>query len=321
MIRATGALWAVSLALIGLAAASVAVGSAPMDWPALIAGNALERDILLHLRLPRVLTAALTGAVLGLAGTALQTLLRNPLAAPDVIGFSAGASAGAAAAIILAGSLSLVWLGALTGGALGTALVLSLAWRSGLPGNSLILIGVTVGLMLTAATDVMLSFSPGIQAAETARFLTGGFAAADWPGVAWLTVAAAAGALVLGWQRFSIDRMDLGDDIALSQGLNVRRTRLVTLLATAGLVSASVSITGPLPFLSFLAGPIARVLTGQGGTVLAVSALTGAVLALGADMLARAGPQGMTLPAGLFTAALGGLSMIVILIRQTGRSR
>ena len=321
MIRREVAGWGIAAGLIGLAALNLTALGGPVDWSAVWTGTGVEREIVLHFRLPRVLLAALTGAVLGMAGTVLQILLRNPLASPDVIGFGAGAAAGAATAIIVAGSLSFVWLGALAGGALTTALVLALTWRGGLPPDSLILIGVAVSLMLAAATDVLLSFSPGIQAAETARFLTGGFSGADWQGVELLASVALAGAAILGWQRHSIDRMDLGDDIAQTQGLRVNRTRLVTVLTSAGMVSASVALTGPLPFLAFLAGPIARSLTGGTGTALVTSALIGAAIALGADGFARAALAGTSLPAGLFTAALGGGVMLVIVFRQRRRER
>ncbi|MEM1431946.1 MAG: iron ABC transporter permease [Pseudomonadota bacterium] len=319
MSRAAASVGALACAVFGLAAALLAAMGEPLDWAAVLAGTGIERELLLHFRLPRVLTACLTGAVLGLAGTALQVVLRNPLASPDVIGFGAGAGAGAAVAIIIAGSLDAVLPGALLGGALATALILSLAWRGGLPPNGLIIIGVALSLMLTAATDVLLSFSPGIQAAETARFLTGSFAGSDWQGVALLAGAAAAGGLLLGLQSYTINRLDLGDDIATAQGLNVRRTRGVMVASSAALISVSVAATGPLPFLAFLAGPLARAVTGVGGTQLGAAALTGALIALGADALARSWPSATTLPAGVFTAALGGLAMLVIVLRQGER--
>lgn len=305
-----------SFAVLGLSAAMVWLLGSPLAWQAVTSGSGIERDILLHFRLPRVLLAALTGGVLGLAGTALQTLLRNPLASPDVIGFGAGAAAGAAVAIIVIGTLDFVFAGAVMGGVAATALILGLAWNGGLPPNSLIIVGVALSLMLTAATDVLLSFSPGIQAAETARFLTGGFSGADWPSVAVMAFVAALGGLLLGLQSYTINRMDVGDDVARAQGLNVGRTRIVTVICSALMISTSVAVTGPLPFLAFLAGPLARIVTRKNGTNLVAAALVGALIALGADALARSLPTAAVLPAGLFTAALGGTAMLIIIIGQ-----
>lgn len=319
MTRATLSLTLLAAAVVGLASASMSVLGGPLDWQAVARGQGIERDILVYFRMPRILVAGLTGAVLGLAGTVLQVILRNPLASPDVIGFGAGAAAGAAAAIIIAGTLDVVFPGAVIGGAVATILILGLAWNGHLPPNSLIIVGVALSLMLTAATDVLLAFSPGIQAVETARFLTGGFSGADWPGVAVLTGVGLGGGLVLGLQSYTINRMDLGDDIAIAQGLNVGRTRTVTVICSALMISVSVAVTGPLPFLAFLAGPLARALTRQNGTNLLATALVGALIALGADGLARTLPTGTVLPAGLFTAALGGLAMLGVILGQKER--
>lgn len=294
-------------------------GSTALDWRAALAGEGVDYTILVHFRLPRIALAALSGAALGIAGSVLQVMLRNPLASPDIIGFGAGAAAGGVAAIVLSGSLALVAPGALLGGGLAAVAVLGLSWKSGLSPLALVLTGVALSLMLATVADILLSLSPGLQAAEAARFLTGGFSGADWAGVLGVAAVLAAGWACMGWLSFSVDRLDTGDEIARAHGLRPDRVRLAAAALSAVIVSVSVSVTGPLPFVSFLAGPLARGISGKAGTCLGLSALFGALICLGADSLSRFPVAGTHLPAGLFTAMIGGPAMLVLLVRQGGR--
>ncbi|WP_141246559.1 iron chelate uptake ABC transporter family permease subunit [Actibacterium ureilyticum] len=299
--------------MLGLAAALLRV-----DGP--LGPGATDRLILLHIRLPRMLLAGLTGAMLGMAGSLLQTVLRNPLATPDVIGFGGGAAAGVAVSIVTTGGLALVLPAALVGGGLSAVLVLGLTWRNGVQPLQLVLVGVAANLMLFALTDVLLSLAPGLQAGETARFLTGSFAAAHWPAVAWAALACAlAGAVALA-TGFGLSRLDMGDDLARSQGLNPSRLRLVAIVLSAALTSLEVGQSGPLPFVALLAGPIARHLLGVGGPAIFHAALVGAALALAADLAAHLPIGGTTLPAGLYTSLVGGPAMLAIILMSKERS-
>lgn len=309
---------AVVAALTGLAAGLLAGWGAPLDWHAALAGQGPDAMILLHIRLPRLLLAVATGAALGLAGTMVQVVLGNPLASPDIIGFGAGAAAGAAASIVLTGGLGLVVPGALAGGVAAALMILGLAWRAGLPPMALVLVGVAVSLILSTLTDLLLSLVPGIQAAETARFLTGGFSSADWPKVMLAAMTLAALLPPLAWLAFWIDRLDLGDDLARAQGLNPDRIRLATALCAAVLIAVCVAAAGPLPFVAFLAGPMARRLSDRTGTVLPLAGLSGALVALAAEAAASLPWLGVRLPAGLFTALVGGPAMLVLLFRSKG---
>jgi iron complex transport system permease protein len=320
MTRGLRAQLLVGLPLACLSAGLMAGWGGPLDWRAALAGQGPDALILWHIRLPRLLLAVFTGSALGLAGTAVQVMLRNPLASPDIIGFGAGAAVGAAGSIALTGGLGLVVPGALSGGLVAALVILGLAWRAGLPPLALVLIGVAVSLILSTLTDLLLSLSPGIQAAETARFLTGGFSSADWSKVTLVAVALAAALPVLAWLAYWIDRLDLGDDLARAQGLNPDRIRLATALCAAVLVSVCVAVAGPLPFVAFLAGPIARRLSDQAGTVLPLAALTGALIALAAEAAASVPVSGVRLPAGLFTALVGGPVMLFLLLRPRGMS-
>lgn len=304
-------------ALAALCLAALFRGDPPPDLAAIIAGDGPDRLILMEFRVPRVLLAIASGAALGLAGAAMQTALRNPLASPDVIGFTAGAAAGAAAAIVW-GGVSWATPGALLGGGAAAALVLGLAWSDGLPRLALVLVGVAVSLVLITATDMILNLSPELQAAETARFLSGSFAAADWRSALLMTGLAVGGGLFLFRLSFAIDRLELGEDMARALGVDPDRTRLLVAGAAAALVSVSVSLTGPLPFVAFLAGPIARLASGRTGVVAPLACLVGALIAVGADLLAAPLIYGTRLPAGVFTALVGGPAMVFLLLRMKG---
>ncbi|MEM6546974.1 MAG: iron ABC transporter permease [Pseudomonadota bacterium] len=305
----------VGAVLLGLILQRLAGGSPPADLAAALAGDPLERVILLHFRLPRLVLAMAVGAALGMAGSALQVMLRNPLASPDIIGFGAGAAAGAAGAILILGEIGAAVPGALTGGALTAALVMALAWRDGVSPLSLVLIGLALGLMLTTLTDILLSLSPAILASETARFLTGSFASADWRFAGWMSLATAVGGAVLLRFAFRIDRLAMGDDLAVTLGLAPDSIRLSVAATAALLVAASVAVAGPIPFIAFLAGPIARFAADEPGTVLPLAALVGGTLGVAADSLAGVPVGGTRLPAGVFTAMIGGPAMLILLLR------
>lgn len=277
----------------------------------------LDHIILLHFRAPRVALALVTGAGLGMAGTAVQTLLRNPLASPDIIGFSAGAAAGAALVIVMSGTGVWAGAGAVLGGCITAALVLALAWRGGIAPLPLVLIGVSLSLLLAAATDVLLSLAPDLQASEVTRFLSGSFAGAEWHRVGVMGCVTMIGGGLLGWQAFAIDRLRLGDDMARALGLGPDGVRIRVVTVSAVVVSVSVAVAGPIPFVAFLSGPLARQLSKQSGTVLLASAGIGAVLALGAEALSGTLIFGTHLPAGVFTALIGGPAMLGILLINT----
>lgn len=318
MTRNACAVGTAALLLLGLAVARLLGGDPALDLSAVFADNGSERAILLHFRGPRLLLAAVTGAALGMAGTVLQIMLRNPLASPDIIGFGAGATAGAAAAIFLFSDLSTAAPGALAGGTLAAVLVMTLAWRDGVSPLSLVLVGVSLSLILTTATDILLSLSPGVLASETARFLTGSFASADWRSVGLMSLVMLLAGGVFAAFAFAIDGMELGDDLATALGLDPLRVRLYAIVCVTLIVAVAVALVGPVPFVAFLAGPIARAASGRPGTLLGLSALVGAVIAVGADYLAGLPILGTRLPAGVFTALIGAPAMLVLLLRLEG---
>ena len=308
----------VLVALAALSLGSYPIGAAEL-WQALTGrADPIPAMIVLDHRLPRILTAIGAGAALGLAGAMVQTMLRNPLASPDIIGFTAGANAGALLAVLLTGGMILT--GALTGGALAACAVIALAWRGGLDTQRLILVGIGASLSLGATADLLLSFTDENTAADMARWLTGTLHArgpADvalvWGGLALLVPATV-------WLGFPLGRMAFSDDIGVGLGLPMTRLRLAVTGLAIILVALAVSVAGPLPFVAFVSGPIARRLTRSGGPALAAAALTGATVTLGADLAARAIPI-VRLPAGVFTAMIGAPVLVWLLWAEARKGR
>ena len=316
---------AVNLALAaivtGLSILGVMSGSFPLDAARVMAvlkggGDELERLIVLEHRVPRVLTALGVGLALGLAGEMVQTLLRNPLASPDVIGFTAGAGAGAVLAIAVTGATSFILVGAVAGGLAAALLVLVLAWDRGMRPIDLVLIGIGISLTLSVVSDLLMSRIATEAAADLARWLMGSFNTRNWTDVAsvWL------GLLVLApvalWQQFGLGRLTMQDDVAIGLGVRLDLARLTAIATAVGLVAAAIAAAGPLPFVAFVAGPIAHGLSGASRPTLTSAALVGAVVALSADLIGRNLPGGPVLPAGVFTAMIGAPVLLWVLLFQ-----
>ncbi|WP_332304832.1 FecCD family ABC transporter permease [Rhizobium sp. GR12] len=260
-------------------------------------------------RLPRLLVGIGAGAAFGISGALIQDMLRNPLASPDIIGFSSGAATGALFTVMLTGSSFWVLPGAMVGGVLSAALVLLLAWNKGLSSARLVLTGMALSLFLMALVDIMMAQLDLLTAADIMKWLVGAFSSPEWNDVALIF-----GALItLGpfalWQGFALKRLALGDDIATGLGLNVSTVRFKILFLSVGLTACAVSVAGPLPFVAFAANPIARrlssVLSGRDGSQILGAAAVGACLTVVADLVCRSLPIGADLPTGVFTAMIG----------------
>ncbi|MDE4132216.1 iron chelate uptake ABC transporter family permease subunit [Phaeobacter sp. QD34_3] len=276
-------------------------------------GSDLQRLILLENRLPRVVTALGVGMAFGLSGAIFQAMMRNPLASPDVIGFTAGAGFGALSAMVLTEAMILP--GAIIGALLAAILVTALAWKNGLSPARLILTGIGASLALSAGTDLLMSRMEIQNAAAMAQWLTGSLNARDWSDAAWVWGGLALLAPMLFWLHLPLQRMAMED--AIAQGLGLALTPLRLALTAVGLLLAAlaVSCAGPLPFVAFAAGPIARRMVADGRPALLGAAATGALITLLADTAARLVPV-IQLPTGVFTALIGALVLIWLLLAQ-----
>ncbi|AWB92383.1 FecCD family ABC transporter permease [Aeromicrobium chenweiae] len=268
-----------------------------------------------RLRLPRAVMGLVAGLCFGLAGVTFQTLLRNPLASPDIIGISAGASAAAAFAIV---SLSLsgpaISLFAITVG-LGVAmLIYVLSYRDGVAGTRLILIGIGVAAMLESLTTYILSRAATWDLQEAQRWLTGSLNGAGWEDVLpTLAALLVLGPLLLSQLR-DLQMLQLGDDAASALGVRVELTRLVVIASAVGLIAFATAATGPIAFVAFLAGPIAARIVGPGGSLLVPAALVGALLVLVADLCGQYA-FGHRYPVGVVTGVLGAPYLVYLIVR------
>ncbi|HET8994929.1 MAG TPA: iron chelate uptake ABC transporter family permease subunit [Rhodococcus sp. (in: high G+C Gram-positive bacteria)] len=269
-----------------------------------------------RLRLPRAVLAVVAGVCFGLGGITFQTMLRNPLASPDIIGISAGASAAAAFGIIVLGLGSTqVSIFAIVAG-LGVALLIyALSYRGGVAGTRLILIGIGIAAMLESVTSYLLSTAAAWDLQETMRWLTGSLNGATW-GATLPVIAALAilGPILLGQTR-NLSMIQLGDDAAQALGVRVERTRLVAIIAAVGLIAFATAAAGPIAFVAFLSGPIAARIIGQGTSLFVPAALVGALLVLVADFIGQYA-FGTRYPVGVVTGALGAPYLVYLIIRS-----
>ncbi|MFD9148865.1 FecCD family ABC transporter permease [Streptomyces diastaticus] len=268
-----------------------------------------------ELRLPRAVLALVAGFSFGLAGVTFQTMLRNPLASPDIIGISSGASAAAAIAIVTLHlgevQVSVVAIAAGLGVAL---LVYSLAFKGGVAGTRLILIGIGISAMLDSITSYVLSQAAEWDLQEALRRLTGSLNGATWDEVVPATVAAAVLTPLLLGQGRNLAALRLGDDTASALGVRVERTRITVIVAAVGLIAFATAAAGPIAFVAFLSGPIAARIVGAGGSLLVPAALVGALLVLVADFCGQFA-FGERYPVGIVTGVLGAPYLVHLIVR------
>jgi iron complex transport system permease protein len=268
-----------------------------------------------ELRLPRAVLALATGLCFGMGGVTFQTMLRNPLASPDIIGISSGASAAAAFAIIVLGlDETGVSIFAIVAG-LGVALIIYvLSFKDGVAGTRLVLIGIGIAAMLNSATAYVLSQAGQWDLQAASRWLNGSLNGSTWNETVPVLLAMLVFGPVLLAQARNLTMLQLGDDTAAALGTRLERTRLISIVAAVGLIAFATSATGPIAFVAFLAGPIAARLTGPGGSLLMPSALVGALLVLVADFLGQFAFD-TRFPVGVITGVLGAPYLILLLIR------
>lgn len=317
---------ALAMILLVLFCISISVGDFPVPLrqvPAAILGHGPDRVpyIVQTLRLPRALTAVLVGGALGLSGSVFQSLARNPLASPDIIGISAGASASAVFVIVvLSGGAAMVTGGALLGAFATAAVIYFVAYRRGLTAYRLVLVGIGVSAMLTAVTNYLMTRAEIYDAQRATVWLTGSLNGRGWEHVRPVAVAMAMLVpAVLALSR-GLRAMQLGDDAAKGLGIPVERTRGALIAVAVALAAVAVASAGPITFVAFVASPIARRLVRSPLTIVP-SALLGAVVLLGSDLIARRLFAPTELPVGVITGSVGAPYLLWLLARsnRTGR--
>ncbi|WP_049575661.1 FecCD family ABC transporter permease [Streptomyces sp. SBT349] len=323
------ALVVVLLLLLALAVGVVLVGTgdyplSPAEVLRTLAGNGTvaQEFIVRDLRLPRVLVALLVGVALGLAGAAFQAVSRNPLGSPDVIGFGQGSAAGALTVIVLfQGSSFAVAGGAVVGGLLTGVGVYALAWRGGIHGYRLVLVGIGIAAMLSAVNGYLLTRADIVDAARAVLWLTGSLNGRGWDEFWPLLAACAVLVPVALSQARPLRMLEMGDEAAGALGVRVERTRLVLVLAATLLTATATAAAGPIAFVALTAPQLARRLTRATGPNLLPAAFMGALLMVASDYLAQWAFGDRQLPVGAVTGVLGGGYLLWLLFteRKAGR--
>jgi iron-siderophore transport system permease protein len=318
---------ALAAALLVAAAVTLTTGDFPVppaDVVRAVLGDAppAAAFVVNTLRLPRMLTALLAGAALALAGAVMQSISRNPLGSPDLIGFTQGAATGGIVTILVIGGGTVATsAGAAGGGLLTAALILLLVGRHGLHGFRLVLVGVGVSLVLGAINAYLLIRAVLGDAQRVVAWQVGNVAGRGWGHVLLLavTLAVLLPVLLAGQRRMAM--LSLGEDTARSLGVPVLAAWLVPLTAAVGLVAAAVAMAGPIPFVALAAPHLARRLTRTAGPDLLAAAAMGALLTVASDFAAQH-LLPVQLPVGIVTSVLGGAYLIWLLIlqRRTQRS-
>jgi iron complex transport system permease protein len=311
-----------SVVLLGVFAARVLLGDFTYTIPdffRIVFGEEIPGAsfILMESKLPRAVLGVLVGVAFGVGGAIFQTTLRNPLASPDIIGVSLGASAAAVFAIVSLDQRD-GWVSvAAIIGAVGIALVVRLVAGPG-SGDRLVLIGVGIAAALMSVIQYLFTRADVYDAQLVLRWLTGSVSGADWP-----TIRLLAGLLlvllpVMVWMARSQRIIELGDDAAAGLGVTPRRTDLLLLLAVV-LTAVAVAASGPIAFVAFLAGPIARALNG-GRTTLLGAGLVGAIVVVAGDYVGDYLLADINFPVGVVTGAFGAPFLLWLLVRgRTGR--
>lgn len=287
-----------------------------------LAGDAAERVhmVVIDWRLPRVAAALLFGVALGVSGAIFQSLTRNPLGSPDIMGFDAGAYTGALLVIVLNGvSPYEITVGALAGGIMAASAVYLLA--QGASGLRLILIGIGIGMMLTAINTWVLTVTRLEVAMSAAVWGAGSLDGMDMQ--RFLTVAVALAVLLLAAMRLQrfIRQLDMGDDVALALGIRVKMVRIAMIVVAGSLTALVTATAGPIGFIALSAPQLARRLVRSTGIPLVSSAAMGALLLSAADLIATHLFAPTKLPVGLVTVSAGGAYLVWLLLYEASHSR
>ncbi|WP_327716231.1 iron chelate uptake ABC transporter family permease subunit [Streptomyces sp. NBC_00490] len=285
-------------------------------------GNAGQEFIVNELRLPRVLVGLLVGASLGLGGALFQAVSRNPLGSPDILGLGQGATAGALVMIVLfSGSAAEVTVGALVGGLVAGLAIYLLAWKQGVHGYRLVLVGIGVSAILTAVNGYLMTVSDITDAARAMVWMTGSLSGRDWEQV-WplLGLCAVLVPLVLANAR-GLRMMEMGDDVSYALGVRVERVRGLLMIAAVLLTASATAAAGPVSFVALTAPQLARRLTRSPGPNLLPSLCMGAALLVGADWISQKVFGADQMPVGVVTGVLGGVYLLWLLVteRKAGR--
>ena len=284
-------------------------------------GTEIERQLVLNQRLPRMLAALVVGAALGLSGAIFQSVSRNALGSPDIIGFTVGSATGALS-VVLIGPLAAtgvgMGMGAILGGFVTAAVVMLLAGLGGgaTMGQKMVLIGIAVSAMLSSVNDYLITRGD-LEKAEAAKtWQHGSLNAISWGQMEVQSIILVIAVPLILMLTRRLRTLELGDDLAAGLGLPVKRSVNLLVAAAVLLVAIAISVAGPIGFLALIAPQLARRFWRTPGTAMWQSALMGAAILVLADFVAARALAPFQIPVGLVTGAIGGLYMLWLLNRQ-----
>ncbi|WP_198667531.1 FecCD family ABC transporter permease [Glycomyces dulcitolivorans] len=309
--------------LLGAVTAALCLGDTYItfaDTVATLTGTTGYDRTIEVLRLPRTVLAVAAGAALALGGALIQSVARNPLASPDIVGVTAGAGLAATFTLTFGLGYALLAPSALVGGLAAAALVLLVAARGSLSAPRFVLAGVAVAVLLKSGIQILLLSADAIDAQRAQIWLIGTLGGRGWTEAAFLGAALALALPALVWAQRALDTTDLDDPTATGIGVRVTGRRIGLAVLGVVLASAAVSQVGAVEFVALAAPQIARRLARTSRPPLLASALTGAVLLVLADWLGRTAFGDYQVPAGVLTAALGGLYLLYLLLTKGTRN-
>lgn len=315
------------LALVALAVAvtGLSVGDYPLSleqvWRTLWGGGErVEQYVLFQARLPRVLMGLVTGACLAVAGALLQSLLRNPLASPDLLGITGGSSVAAVFVLLILGITGPVLaVAAFVGGLAVAILLVAAGGRRGEAGFRLILAGIGVSFLCVAITNYLLVRAQVELAQAALVWVTGSLSSTSWSHVIVVLVVAVATTPAVVYAARWLPITQLGSSTAAGLGADATLVRVAAVGAAVLLTAVTCAFAGPISFIALCAPAIARSLLGHGALGVGASAVTGAALLTAADLVAQFAIPGMALPVGVVTGALGAVFLLWLLASTKGR--
>ena len=302
---------------LAVAVASLRLGKFPVTTQEVIdalqgQGRKIVQVVVVKWKLPRIVLGLVAGLALGVAGALFQTITRNPLGSPDLIGFSTGAQTGILISILLLpGSMLSASLASFIGGAAVGTVTYLVSLRGGFTGLRFILVGIAISSMLVSVNRWLLVRVDDDEGLGALKAITGTLGAARWPVVAPTCLAIGVTvALILLFSRH-LQVLALGEQVATILGSPTRRASAVLILLGTVLVAVVTMAAGPIGFVALVAPHLARLLTGSPQSPLLVSGLTGSLLMVGADLLSQLVLESM--PVSVVTNAVGGLYLMVAL--------
>ncbi|SFQ42200.1 iron complex transport system permease protein [Amycolatopsis arida] len=321
--------------LVLVAALNIGLGSAHLDVIDVLrtlagGGDRRETGIVFDLRLPRTLTGILVGAALGLAGAIFQTIARNPLASPDILGITWGAGVGAVTVIVVGGyrgqvsgvAASLgVPLAGLAGGLLAGLLLYLLSWRRGIDGFRMVLIGIGLAAVGYNLVYWLLTVGDVDDATRATTWIVGNLGNVGWESVGPVALALALLVPATLLCAHTIGGLQFGDETARGLGIRVDAARGTLLLLAAGLAAVATAAAGPITFVALATPQIALRLARTAQPPLVGSLVLGALLTVGADLAVRQAPGAADLPVGVLTAILGAPYLIYLFVRTRRKVR